>query len=52
VFNVSVVSKEILSGVFHWNQIALVFCVMAVYAVAANIAAILLFKRESVLFRT
>jgi sodium transport system permease protein len=52
VFNVSVISKEILAGVFHWNYIVLVFSVMGAYAFLAVVAAVAIFKRESVLFRT
>jgi sodium transport system permease protein len=52
IFNVSVISKEILAGVFHWNHIVLVFGVMGVYAILAVVAAVAIFKRESVLFRT
>jgi sodium transport system permease protein len=51
VFNVSLISKEILAGVFHWNFIVLVFAVMAAYACVAVAAAVAIFKRESVLFR-
>jgi sodium transport system permease protein len=52
VFNVSLISKEILAGVVHWNFIALVFLVMCAYAALAVVAAVSIFKRESVLFRT
>jgi len=51
VLNVSLVSKEILSGTFHWSYIALIFGSMCVYAAAALFVAVALFKRESVLFR-
>jgi sodium transport system permease protein len=52
IFNVSLVSKEILAGVFHWKFIALVFVVMSAYAAIAVVAAVAIFKRESVLFRS
>jgi sodium transport system permease protein len=52
VFNVSLISKEILAGVFHWNYVVLVFSVMGAYAILAVVAAVAIFKRESVLFRT
>jgi sodium transport system permease protein len=52
IFNVSLISKEILAGVFHWNYIALVFLVMCAYASLAVVAAVRIFNRESVLFRT
>jgi sodium transport system permease protein len=51
VVNVSLVSKEILSGIYHWNYILLIFGSTSVYAAAALAAAVALFKRESVLFR-
>jgi sodium transport system permease protein len=52
VLNVSLVSKEILSGTYHWNYIALIFGSTCVYATAALSLAVALFKRENVLFRT
>jgi sodium transport system permease protein len=52
VLNVSLVSKEILAGTFHWNYIALIFISTSIYATVALTAAVALFKRESVLFRT
>jgi sodium transport system permease protein len=52
VVNVSLVSKEILSGTYHWNYIALIFGSTCIYAGAALGAAVAMFKRESVLFRT
>ena len=52
VFNVSLISKEILAGASQWHYILLVFGSMCVYALAAVVAAVALFKRESVLFRT
>jgi sodium transport system permease protein len=45
------VSKEILSGTYHWSYILLIFGSTSVYAAAALAAAVALFKRESVLFR-
>jgi sodium transport system permease protein len=52
VLNVSLVSKEILSGTFHWNYITLIFASTTIYATVALSAAVALFKREGVLFRT
>jgi sodium transport system permease protein len=52
VLNVSLVSKEILSGTFHWGLISVVFLSSCVYAMAALSAAVAAFKSESVLFRT
>jgi len=51
VLNVSLACKEILSGTYHWNYIALIFGSTCVYAAGALAAAVALFKRESVLFR-
>ena len=52
VLNVSLVCKEMLSGVWHWPYLALIFGSTAVYAAAALAFAVAMFKRESVLFRT
>lgn len=52
VLNTSLVSKEIVSGTYHWNYIALIFLSSCVYAGAALWVAIRLFQREDVLFRT
>ena len=52
VLNTSLVSKEIVSGAYHWNYIALIFASSCVYAAAALAVAIQLFQREDVLFRT
>ena len=51
VLNTSLVSKEIVSGTYHWNYIALIFLSSCVYAGAALWVAIRLFQREDVLFR-
>jgi len=52
VVNISLVTKEILSGTYHWSYIALIFGSTCVYAGVALAAAVAMFKRESVLFRT
>ena len=52
VLNVSLAGREIMSGLFHWNCIALVFGSMCLYAALAVAVAVALFKREDVLFRT
>ena len=52
VLNVSLAGREIMSGLIHWNYIALVFGSMCFYAALAVAVAVALFKRESVLFRT
>ena len=51
VLNTSLVSKEIVSGTYHWNFIALIFASSCVYAAAALWIAIRLFQREDVLFQ-
>ena len=52
VLNTSLVSKEIITGTYHWNLIALIFLSSSVYAAAALAIAVKLFQREDVLFRT
>jgi sodium transport system permease protein len=52
VLNTSLVSKEIITGTFHWNFIALIFLSSSVYAGVAIAIAVKLFQREDVLFRT
>jgi sodium transport system permease protein len=51
ILNTSLVSKEILSGTYHWNYILLIFASTCVYAALALVAAVHLFNREDVLFR-
>jgi sodium transport system permease protein len=52
VLNVSLVSKEIITGTYHWTFIALIFASSSVYAAIALAIAVKLFQREDVLFRT
>ncbi len=52
VLNTSLVSKEIITGTYHWNLIALIFLSSSVYAGIAIAIAVKLFQREDVLFRT
>jgi sodium transport system permease protein len=51
ILNLTLACKEMLSGVWHWPQLTLIFVSTAVYAAAALGVAVALFKRESVLFR-
>jgi sodium transport system permease protein len=51
ILNTSLVSKEIVSGTYHWNYIALIFGSSCIYAAAALWLAVRLFQREDVLFR-
>ncbi len=52
ILNVNLISREILAGTWHWNYIALVFGSTCLYAALAVTAAVALFQREEVLFRT
>jgi sodium transport system permease protein len=52
VLNTSLVSKEIITGTYHWKYIALIFLSSSVYAAIALTIAVKLFQREGVLFRT
>jgi sodium transport system permease protein len=51
VLNISLVSKEIVAGTYHWDYIVLIFASSCAYAAAALAVAIRLFQREEVLFR-
>ena len=52
ILNLSLVCKEMLSGVWHWPYIALIFGSSCVYAAAALFLAVRMFNREDVIFRT
>lgn len=52
VLNLSLVCKEMVSGVFQWQHIALIFGSSCVYAGAALAFCVWMFRREDVLFRT
>lgn len=52
ILNLSLVCKEMLSGVWHWNYIALIFGSSCVYAAAALWFAVRMFNREDVIFRS
>jgi len=51
ILNLSLVCKEMLSGEWHWNYIALIFGSSSLYAALALTAAVKMFNRESVMFR-
>lgn len=51
LLNLSLVCKEMLSGVWHWDYIALIFASSCVYAGIALAVAVRMFKREDVIFR-
>lgn len=52
ITNVVLASKEILTGVYHWDFIVTSFVASCAYAVIALAIAAANFQRESVLFRT
>jgi sodium transport system permease protein len=52
VLNISLVCKEMLSGVWHWGYIAAIFGSTVLYAAAALALAVRMFRSESVVFRT
>jgi sodium transport system permease protein len=52
VLNTSLISKEIITGTYHWNLIALIFLSSSAYAGLALAIAVKLFQREDVLFRS
>ena len=52
LLNVSLLCKELVTGEYHWNYIALIFASTCVYAAAALYLAVKMFQRESVLFRS
>ena len=52
LLNVSLVCKELVSGVFQWDLLALIFGSTCVYAAGALALAVRMFNREDVIFRT
>jgi sodium transport system permease protein len=52
VLNLSLVCKEMVSGVFNWHYIGLIFVSSCTYAAAALALCVWMFKREDVIFRT
>jgi sodium transport system permease protein len=50
ILNVSLLCKELVTGTYHWNYIALVFFCTCLYAGVALFLAVKMFQRESVLF--
>ena len=52
VLNLSLVSKEMVSGVFNWHYIGLIFGSSCIYAAAALWWCVRMFNREDVIFRT
>lgn len=52
ILNASLVTKEILSGSYQWGYMTLTFLSSCFYAVIALAAAVWLFNREEVIFRS
>jgi sodium transport system permease protein len=52
ILNVSLLCKELITGTYHWNYIALIFLSTCVYAAIALFLAVKMFQREDVLFRS
>jgi len=51
ILNLSLVCKEMLSGVWHWGYIALIFGSSCAYAALALAFCVRMFNREDVMFR-
>ncbi len=51
LLNLSLICKELLSGVWHWDYIALIFGSTSVYAGIALAWCVRMFNREDVIFR-
>jgi sodium transport system permease protein len=51
ILNLSLVCKEMLSGIWHWNYIGIIFGSSCVYAAIALVLAVKMFNREDVIFR-
>ena len=51
ILNVCLACKEMLSGVWHWNYLALIFGSTGLYAAIAVALCVRMFNREDVLFR-
>jgi sodium transport system permease protein len=52
VLNISLVCKEMLSGVWHWGYIAAIFGTTTLYAACALALAVRMFRSESFVFRS
>jgi sodium transport system permease protein len=52
ILNLALVCKELVSGVFHWSYLALIFGSTCLYAALALGICVRLFNREEVLFRS
>jgi len=52
ILNASLLCKELVTGTYHWNFIAIIFFSTCVYAALALFLAVKMFQREDVLFRS
>jgi sodium transport system permease protein len=52
LLNMSLLCKQLVTGEYHWNYIALIFLSTSVYAAGVLFLAVKMFQRESVLFRS
>jgi len=52
ILNASLLCKELVTGTYHWNFIAIIFSSTCVYAGVALFLAVKMFQREDVLFRS
>ncbi|MBE7538038.1 MAG: ABC transporter permease [Opitutaceae bacterium] len=52
ILNVALLCKELVSGIFNWGYISLIFVSTSVYAALGLLLAERMFNRESVLFRS
>jgi sodium transport system permease protein len=52
ILNASLLCKELVTGTYHWNFIAIIFFSTCIYAAAALFLAVKMFQREEVLFRS
>lgn len=51
ILNLSLACKEMLSGIWHWHYLALIFGSTCVYAAVALALCVRMFNREDVMFR-
>ncbi|HUL34782.1 MAG TPA: ABC transporter permease [Candidatus Eisenbacteria bacterium] len=52
ILNAALLCKELVTGTYHWNFIAIIFSSTCVYAAIALFLAVKMFQREDVLFRS
>jgi sodium transport system permease protein len=52
ILNASLLCKELATGTYHWNFIAIIFLSTCVYAAIALFLCVKMFQREDVLFRS